>query len=86
METVIDLLKAVQLNMLEVMFAGLFIFSLGYLIGIKKVKKLTHEIYGLQKDVLELNEELLYGVNGNLSETPVIGLKTDGLKQTKLAK
>ena len=59
--------------MLEVMFAGLFIFSLGYLIGIKKVKKLTHEIYGLQKDVLELNEELLYGVNGNLSETPVIG-------------
>jgi len=86
METVIDLLKAVQLNMLEVMFAGLFIFSLGYLIGIKKVKKLTHEIYGLQKDVLELNEELLYGVNGNLSETPVIGLKTDGMKQTKLAK
>jgi len=86
METVIDLLKAIQLNMLEVMFAGLFIFSLGYLIGIKKVKKLTHEIYGLQKDVLELNEELLYGVNGNLSETPVIGLKTDGMKQTKLAK
>ncbi len=86
METVIDLLKAIQLNMLEVMFAGLFIFSLGYLIGMKKVKKLTHEIYGLQKDVLELNEELLYGVNGNLSETPVIGLKTDGLKQTKLAK
>ena len=86
METVIDLLKAIQLNMLEVMFAGLFIFSLGYLIGIKKVKKLTHEIYGLQKDVLELNEELLYGVNGNLSETPVIGLKTEGLKQTKLAK
>jgi hypothetical protein len=38
------------------------------------------------KDVLELNQELLYGVNGNLSETPVIGLKTDGLKQTKLAK
>ena len=86
METVIDLLKAIQLNMLEVMIAGLFIFSLGYLIGIKKVKKLTHEIYGLQKDVLDLNEEILYGVNGNLSETPVIGLKPDSLKQTKLAK
>ena len=86
METVIDLLKAIQLNMLEVMIAGLFIFSVGYLIGIKKVKKLTHEIYGLQKDVLDLNEEILYGVNGNLSETPVIGLKPDNLKQTKLAK
>jgi hypothetical protein len=86
METIIDLLKAIQLNMLEVMIAGVFIFSLGYLIGIKKVKKLTHEIYGLQKDVLDLNEELLYGVNGNLSETPVIGLKPESMKQTKLAK
>lgn len=86
METVIDLLKAIQLNMLDLMIAGVFIFSLGYLIGMKKVNKLTHEIYGLQKDVLDLNEELLYGVNGNLSETPVIGLKADGLKQAKLAK
>jgi len=86
METVIDLLKAIQLNMLDLMIAGVFIFSLGYLIGMKKVNKLTHEIYGLQKDVLDLNEELLYGVNGNLSETPVIGLKPEGLKQAKLAK
>jgi hypothetical protein len=86
METVIDLLKAIQLNMLDVVIAGLFIFSIGYLIGMKKVKKLTHEIYGLQRDVLDLNEELLYGVNGDVSETPVIGLKRDSLKQTKLAK
>jgi hypothetical protein len=86
METVIDLLKAIQLNLLDVVIAGLFIFSVGYLIGMKKVRKLTHEIYGLQRDVLELNEELLYGVSGDLSETPVIGLKADSLKQTKLAK
>jgi hypothetical protein len=86
METVIDLLKAIQLNMLEVGLAGLFIFSIGYLIGIKKVKKLTHEIYGLQKDVLELNEEILYGFHEEVSGTPVIGLKPDSLKQTKLAK
>jgi hypothetical protein len=86
METVIDLLKAIQLNMLEVGFAGLIIFSIGYLIGMKKVKKLTHEIYGLQRDVLELNEELLYGFHEELSGTPVIGLKPDNLKQTKLAK
>ena len=86
METVIDLLKAIQLNMLEVGFAGLFIFSFGYLIGMKKVRKLTHEIYGLQRDVLELNEELLYGIHEEHSGTPVIGLKPDSLKQTKLAK
>jgi hypothetical protein len=52
----------------------------------KKVRKLTHEIYGLQRDVLDLNEELLYGISGNLSETPVIGLKSDSMKQAKLAK
>jgi hypothetical protein len=86
METVIDLLKAIQLNMLEAGIAGLFIFSIGYLIGMKKVRKLTHEIYGLQRDVLELNEEILYGVSGNISETPVIGLKPDSLKQAKFAK
>jgi len=86
METVIELLKAIQMNMLEAGIAGLFIFSIGYLIGMKKVRKLTHEVYGLQRDVLELNEELLYGYHENKSETPVIGLKQDGLKQTKLAK
>jgi len=86
METVIDLLKAIQLNMLEVLIAGVFIFSMCYLIAMKKVRKLNHEIYGLQKDLLDLNEELLYGISGDLSETPVIGLKSDNLKQTKLAK
>jgi hypothetical protein len=55
METVIDLLKAIQLNMLEVLIAGVFIFSMGYLIAMQKVRKLNHEIYGLQKDVLDLN-------------------------------
>jgi hypothetical protein len=81
MEAIIDLLRAIQLNMLEMTIAGLFIFGMGYLIGMKKVKKLTREVYGLQKDVLDLNEELLYGV----SDTPVIGLKPD-LKSAKIAK
>jgi hypothetical protein len=86
MEIVIDLLKAIQLNMLEAGFAGLIIFTLGYMIGMKKVRKLTHEIYSLQSDVLDLNEELLYGYHEQPSETPVIGLKTDKLKQAKIAK
>lgn len=86
METVIDLLRAIQLNMLDVVIAGLIIFSIGYMFGLKKVKKLTHEIYGLQRDVLELNEELLYGIHEGESITPVIGLKPENLKQTKLAK
>lgn len=82
MEAIIDLLRAIQLNMLEVSIACLFIFGIGYLIGIKKVRKLTREVYGLQKDVLDLNEELLYG----FSDTPVIGLTTDKMKPAKMAK
>jgi hypothetical protein len=84
MESVIDLLKSLQLNMLEVTMAGLAFFFFGYLFGAIKAKRLTREIYGLQKDVLDLNEELLYGTT--VSETPVIGLKTETLKQAKLAK
>lgn len=82
MEAIIDLLRAIQLNMLEVSIACLFIFGIGYMIGIKKVRKLTREVYGLQKDVLDLNEELLYG----FSDTPVIGLTTDKMKPAKMAK
>jgi hypothetical protein len=84
MESVFDLLKAIQLNVLEVSVVCLLIFAFGYLIGAIKAKKLTHEIYSLQKDVLDLNEELLYGTYK--SETPVIGLKPESLKQAKLAK
>ncbi|HVY73647.1 MAG TPA: hypothetical protein VG890_02390 [Puia sp.] len=83
MEAILELLRSLQLNMLQVMSAGMFIFLIGYLIGSKKVRKLTHEVYSLQKDVLDLNEELLYG--NQVSDTPVIGLKTD-MKQAKLAK
>jgi len=82
MEAIINLLRAIQLNMLEVSLACLFIFGIGYLFGTKKVRKLTQEVYGLQKDVLDLNEELLYGV----SDTPVIGLTPDNMKTAKLAK
>ena len=84
MEAIIDLLRTLQLNMLEVSIAGLFIFGIGYLMGNKRVKKLTRQVYGLQKDVLDLNEELLYGIG--VSDTPVIGLKHDNLKQAKMAK
>jgi hypothetical protein len=84
MEAIIELLRTLQLNMLQVMAAGVLIFGLGYLLGSKKVRRLTHQVYGLQKDVLELNEELLYG-SGSSSDTPVIGLKPD-VKQTKIAK
>jgi len=83
MEAIIDLLQAFHLSMLEVFIAGIPIFLLGYWIGTKKVRRLSEEVYGLQKQVLDLNEEILLGNN---SETPVIEIKPEKLKLGNLAK
>jgi hypothetical protein len=65
----------------------LFIFCIGFWLGSKKVRHLTEEIYGLQRDVLDLNAEILYGRNDEIkSATPVIGIQHDAHKGAKLAK
>ncbi|MFI5153172.1 MAG: hypothetical protein ACHQET_07565 [Chitinophagales bacterium] len=87
MEAIYDLIDAFQFNALELAVACLIIFSIGYKLGTKKVSKLNDEIYGLQKDVLDLNAEILFGKNGpGSTETPVIEIKHDALKTGKLAK
>jgi hypothetical protein len=82
MEAIINLLQSYNLTMLEVILAIIPIFYIGYRIGSKKVKKLTEEMYSLQRDVLDLNEEILYGK----SDTPVIEIKHESLKITNIAK
>jgi len=82
MEAIIDLLQSYNFSMLEVILAIIPIFYIGYRIGVKKVKKLTEEVYGLQREMLDLNEELLYGK----SETPVIEIKHEPIKITNIAK
>ncbi len=84
METIIDMLQAFQFNTLEGMVAGLFIFLIGFQFGNRRVKKLNHQIYSLQREVLDLNAELLYGKDE--SETPVIEIKHESLKNNKIAK
>ena len=83
METIIELLTSFQLNMIEVGFLVTLVFVVGFWIGRKKVKNLNEKIYSLQKDVLDLNAELLYGKEDNA--TPVIGIKHEGLKGSKMA-
>jgi hypothetical protein len=78
----IDLLQAFNLNILEVILTVIPIFYIGYRLGYRKVKKLTEEMYAIQRQMLDLNEELLYGK----SETPVIGIKHESLKATNIAK
>jgi hypothetical protein len=78
----IDLLQAFNLNILEVILTVIPIFFIGYKLGNRKVKKITEEMYAIQRQMLDLNEELLYGK----SETPVIGIKHEPLKATNIAK
>ena len=82
MEAIINLLQSYNLTIFEVILAIIPIFYIGYRIGAKKVKRLTEEMYSLQRDVLDLNEEILYGK----SETPVIEIKHESLKITNIAK
>jgi hypothetical protein len=87
MEAILDLLQTLSLNLLEVMFLSILIFGSGYLLGLRKVKKLNHKIYGLQRDVLDLNAEILFGKEDSKgSETPVIEIKHDSLKGSKIAR
>ena len=83
MEATIDLLQAFHLNLLEVGFISLLAFAIGYRIALKKSRKLTQEIYELQRHVLDLNAELLSG--NQEAKTPVIEIKHDSLKNGKLA-
>ena len=59
METIIDVLQQFQLDILQVLATGIILFLTGYLVGKKKCKKLYKKIRDLQKDVLDLNAELL---------------------------
>jgi hypothetical protein len=82
MENIITLLQSFHLNILEVIFTGIVVFIIGYQYGSQRVKKLTEKIYDLQKDVLDLNAEILFGK----TETPVIEIKKETLKTNKLAR
>lgn len=84
MEAIISVLQALHLNLLEVSIAAIFVFVIGYWFGRLKVKKMTEEIYSLQRHVLDLNSELLYGKND--SETPVIEIKHETKIGSKIAK
>jgi hypothetical protein len=67
------------------MITGAFIFIIGFWLGNKKTRKYLEEIYSLQRDVLDLNAELLYGKTDVESGAPVIGMQHDAIKKPKLA-
>ncbi|MDR3714317.1 MAG: hypothetical protein P4L51_15980 [Puia sp.] len=59
MEIILNILQSFQLDMLQVTATGLILFVIGYRIGMHKNRKLYKKIHELEKDVLDLNAELL---------------------------
>jgi hypothetical protein len=59
MEIILNILQDFQLDMLQVTATGLILFVIGYRIGIQKSRKLHKKIHELERDVLDLNAELL---------------------------
>jgi hypothetical protein len=59
MEIILNILQSFQLDMLQVFATGLILFIVGYRIGLNKSRKLNRKIHELERDVLDLNAELL---------------------------
>ncbi len=50
-----------QLNILQIVLSGLFLFIIGYWVGNLKSKKLARKMSRMEKTIMDLNTELLYG-------------------------
>jgi hypothetical protein len=68
MDTVIGIIMSYQFSILHVLVAGFFLFVAGYIRGRSKVKQMARTIFELERSILQVNEELLFGKK----ETPII--------------
>jgi hypothetical protein len=71
MDTVISIIMSYQFSILHVIIAGAILFFIGYIRGKNKMKEMARTIYELEKSLLHLNEELLFGKK----ETPIIEIQ-----------
>lgn len=77
MGTFIDVLQSFQFGILELLGASLFVFAIGRLTSKRKIKKLMNEVNSLERMVMELNSELLFGTQ----ETKVINFQAPEKKK-----
>ena len=82
MDTVIGIIMSYQFSFLHLIFAGAVLFVIGYLRGKNKLKEMARTIYELEKSMLQLNEELLFGKK----ETPVVEIQNSTKKNISASK
>jgi hypothetical protein len=71
MDTVIGIIMSYQFSFIHLIIAGVVLFFIGYLRGKNRLKEMARTIYELEKSLLHLNEELLFGKK----ETPIIEIQ-----------
>lgn len=61
METFYTILEDLQLDLSGVMITGLILFAIGFWLGSVKTKRFMRKIHEMEKEIMDLNSELLYG-------------------------
>ncbi|HXB45402.1 MAG TPA: hypothetical protein VNV85_15155 [Puia sp.] len=82
METIVDILQVLQLNVMEVFAISVAFLVIGYWRGNHRSRKLQMRIYKLENDILELHAEMLYPKE----QTPVIEIGNSSDIKKSLAK
>jgi hypothetical protein len=60
METIYSASQDFQLDIIQVMITGLILFAAGYWLANLRSKKFLKEMRKLEKEIMDLNSELLY--------------------------
>ena len=60
METIYSTSQDFQLDIIQVMITGLILFAAGYWLANLRSKKFLKEMRKLEKEIMDLNSELLY--------------------------
>jgi hypothetical protein len=60
METIYSTSQRFQPDFLQVLIVGLFLFAIGFWVGQAKSRKLERKMAKLEKEIRDLNTELLY--------------------------
>ncbi len=74
-------MQAFEFNVIQLLIACFSLFVIGYRLGKRKEKKLSTMIGRLNRHVMDLNAELLYGKK----KTPVIRLRRTSTKKRSMA-
>jgi len=60
MENIYSTIQDLQLDIFQVLITGLLLFVVGYWLGTIKSKKFVKRIHKMEKEIMDLNTELLY--------------------------